>query len=196
MGREGAIRARLLLPPGQLQCPDPTRTPSLATHNPAPQGKAPRALIYGPPPHAGASLPFRLPEAALWKAGGQGCASILRLPKSLGLTGGSRQGSGFFSGPPPRAPALQAPGGLSATCLLHGEKAPGPACQGCSAPVPKNLEYGCAWALGVFSTCCWLWGLPREGMACDLQGGYRKGCGGRCPAPVFRAQLVPLALPE
>lgn len=29
---------------------------------------------------------------------------------------------------------------------------------GLSAPMPRNLESGCAWAVGVFSACCWLWG--------------------------------------
>lgn len=99
---------------------------------------------------------------------------------------------------PPRAPALEAPGGLSATCLSHRDKAPGPACLGCSAPVPKNLESGPAWALGVSSTCCWLWGgsQRRDGLGPvgGLQGGLGVGWG--CTAPVFRAQPAPLALPE
>lgn len=135
------------------------------------------------------------PDPGLRRAGGQGRASILQLPKSLGLTGGGGRGSGFFSLVPAMRPCF-AGSWWPVTHLSHGDKAPGSARLGRSAPMPRNLESGCAWALGVSPPWC-----PERGWHVTCVGGHRGDRGWWCPAPtprcpVFRAQLAPWALSE
>lgn len=66
------------------------------------------------------------------------------------------------------------------THLSDGDEAPGPGCPGLSTPTPRNLETGRAWGLGVFSTCCWLWGEAQRG-ACS--GGAQEGLWAAGPSP-------------
>ena len=130
--------------------------------------------------HAGPSfLASRKNGASCAERPGPGRASIPEAPKSPGLTGSSGRG--------PRVPLLVVAVGACpegsrwpVTHLSDGDKAPGPGRPGLSAPTPRNLETGRAWGLGVFSTCCWLWGEAQRG-AC--RGGRRKGCGQQGPVP-------------
>lgn len=117
------------------------------------------------------------PDPGLRRAGGQGRASILQLPTSLGLTGGGRQGSGFFSLVPAMRPCF-AGSWWPVTHLSHGDKAPGSARLGCSAPMPRNLESGCAWALGVSPPRC-----PERGWPVTCVGGHRGAVGGGAQLP-------------
>lgn len=159
----------------RLQCPDPARTPSLRTHNPAPQGKARRALIYGPPRHAGASLPFRLPErparASSAERRGQGRASIPRLPKSLGLTGGGWRGSGCFSGPR-HGPLLWR---LLVACqppvCRIGTRLLGPPVWGALPQCPRIWSQALRGPWVCLPHAVGFGGAPRDGMVWDLQGG-------------------------
>lgn len=120
------------------------------------------------------------PDPGLRRAGGQGRANILQLPKSLGLTGGGGRGSGFFSLVPAMRPSF-AGSWWPVTHLSHGDKAPGSARLGCSAPMPRNLESGCAWALGVSPPWC-----PERGWPVTCVGGHGGGAvggGAQLPPP-------------
>lgn len=89
-GHEGGNQpSLLLLPPGPPAEPRP-----LPGHNPAPQGGARRALIYGPSWHVGAGQAFlsSCQEALsqLCRKPGAEPASTLGLPKPRCLTGSRR----------------------------------------------------------------------------------------------------------
>lgn len=114
----------------------------------------------------------------------QDCASILGPPASLGLTGGRAcEAESLFSrwrrGPLPcRLPVARHP-----PVPPDGDGAWGPGCLGLSAPVPRNLEMGRAWGLGVFSTCCWLWGKAQRGAGLRAAGGPQEGLWAAGPSP-------------
>lgn len=133
------------------------------------------------------------PEPVPRHAGGRGRAGIPRLPKSLGPTGGGRRGSGFFSGPRHR-PLL---------CRLLVAYQPPVAWGQGSWASPSGVlcsnaqESGVRPCVGpgcVFHMLLALGGRrPGRGWPVTCRGRCRKGCGGRCPAPAFRAKLAPQA---
>ena len=52
---------------------------------------------------------------------------------------------------------------------------------------------GRAWGLGVFSTCCWLWGKAQRGAGLRAAGGPQEGLWAAGPSP---PQPPPLSAPK
>lgn len=146
----------LLQPQGHLQSPDPARAqPCSPGWGPESPNLWPITACWSKP-----AFLFSCQEALSQfcrKPGGR-AASIPGLPKSLGLTGSA--GESLLLVLPWPCPAGS---WWPVTYLSEGDKALGPGHFGLSAPMARNLESGCAWALGVFSSSCWLWGEAQIG---------------------------------
>lgn len=170
--------------PGPLGCFCSTQTPTRMRSRPA--GWALESTNLWPTEACWDTqgFPLWLPgrtELVVQKA--QDCASILGPPASLGLTGGCV----CKALSPHTADEGPCPAGSRwpVTHLSHlmGMGLGGQAVWGSPLQCPGIWKWAVRGAWACFPHAVGFGGRPREGLACELQGGHRKGCGLRGPVP-------------
>lgn len=143
-------------------------------------------------------LPLWLPgrtELVVQRA--QGCASIPGPPASPGLTGGrvcealSPSSCAADKGPCPAGSRWP----VTHLSHLMGTGLGGQAVWGSPLQCPGIWKWAVRGAWACFPHAVGFGGRPREGLACELQGGHRKGCGLQGPVPpTLPALSVPKAI--